>query len=548
MGLIRIVLLVLGISVLLLSAVLTRSQSHIQYVLIAGDDGFYLIPDDGSPYQALLQDEQRHHVSWSLDNYVTAAPDGSWLFFTAGERQRDAQNLYQIRPDGQSVTRLTDFPDWNILFSPEQFVGDPLTPHSSDWSPDGKWLIFDHAPYASFYEVDTYRIGSNGQGLLNLTNQVANASEFAGWSADSDWLLHVPFWDMNRSWEIYRVGLDGSGTQPITSEQTQHEIPLGVSPDGEWLVFMEDQQDNPQDTLYKVRLDGTDLQTIPVAPPEAGDVTISFETWSQAGSTLVINLEISAEQYAYDLYALDLKAETTTRLTHSPEVEEAFVAWLPDGVWMLYQSEGRLYRVNRLTGESQRLTPAQAESSFMTWTPDEQGFLFASNAEGQWDIYQAQADGSHLKNLTPDNDYEFADLAGFYRWSPDGANLFVMTYSDPANHLHHIRLDGQPTEQWPVEINPPYLYPQVTQDGNWMFLIDWENEAYQLYKIHLNTGGLTPVTALPKEPYHMTIFPNINMEWRSGRMYGVSGVLCVTTLLMALGRNSLNKINKTRVK
>ncbi len=75
-----------------------------------GQNTVYRLNLDGTDLQKLYQSGTPiQRVSWS--------PDGQWIFLGTGYREQT--QLYQMRPDGSSVTYLTDVAfDWDIPLSP----------------------------------------------------------------------------------------------------------------------------------------------------------------------------------------------------------------------------------------------------------------------------------------------------------------------------------------------------------------------------------------------------------------------------------------------
>ncbi len=112
------------------------------------------------------------------------APDGSQLTYWRDpykDGQPTGTSVFVINADGTHEDRLTD---------PKMFAGE------ADWSPDGKWIVFDSYPLAEF----------------NFEPKVSN---------------------------LYRMHPDGSGTEQLTHNDTAdlRATQPRYTPDGEWIIF-----------------------------------------------------------------------------------------------------------------------------------------------------------------------------------------------------------------------------------------------------------------------------------------------------------------------
>ena len=75
--------------------------------------------------------------------------------------------------------------------------------------------------------------------------------------------------------------------------------------------------------------------------------------------------------------------------------------------------------------EVKQLTDNPAGDWYPTWSPDGGSLAFASNRNGNWDIFVMRSDGTEIKQLTDSPD---ADLEPV--WSPDGARLAFASNRD----------------------------------------------------------------------------------------------------------------------
>lgn len=79
----------------------------------------------------------------SLNRFPAWSPDGEWIAFVRSSDYDTQSYIYQVKPDGSGLKRLTD---------------DRLGPRQLSWSPDGQFLAFENMgePFGIvIYEVET---------------------------------------------------------------------------------------------------------------------------------------------------------------------------------------------------------------------------------------------------------------------------------------------------------------------------------------------------------------------------------------------------------
>jgi Tol biopolymer transport system component len=102
-----------------------------------------------------------------------------------------------------------------------------------------------------------------------------------------------------------------------------------------------------------------------------------------------------------------IHADSALRLT-SASGDDDEPCWSPDGEWIVYQSrdaQGKpdLWVVPAAGGKAQRITDGPGYNCFPSWSPDGSKIVFASDPDGEYDLYVIEREGggwSRPRNLT----------------------------------------------------------------------------------------------------------------------------------------------------
>ncbi|MEZ4669224.1 MAG: TIR domain-containing protein [Anaerolineae bacterium] len=116
-------------------------------------------------------------------------------------------------------------------------------------------------------------------------------------------------------------------------------------------------------------------------------------------------------------------------------------SWSPDGTKIAFASNRdgnwEIYTMNAVDGsELTRLTNDEADDDTPAWSPDGTQIAFATKREGNWEIYQMDSSGNNLVNRTnnPADDQ-------YPAWKPDGTKIAFQ--SNRTNDLSGaVRADG----------------------------------------------------------------------------------------------------------
>lgn len=132
--------------------------------------------------------------------------------------------------------------------------------------------------------------------------------------------------------------------------------------------------------------------------------------------------------------------------------------WSPDGRWVAFASDRdgncELYKIRADGTQLTRLTNDPSIDCRPKWSPDAQWLAFTSNRTGNEEIHLMRADGSQLVNLTQDESVDDHPA-----WSPDGHFLSFVSMRDGGFDIYRLEVptslkigsEPRPVSDEPVE-------------------------------------------------------------------------------------------------
>ncbi len=116
-----------------------------------------------------------------------------------------------------------------------------------------------------------------------------------------------------------------------------------------------------------------------------------------------------------------------------------------DGTWIVFTSEGDLWKVGLEGGTAVRLTTHRGEERFAHFSPDGRWIAYSGQEDGQDDVYVIPASGGEPRRLTyhPDRDQVLG-------WDPEG-NVLFRSSRETSDRIYHI-FTVPPDGGWPGSI------------------------------------------------------------------------------------------------
>jgi Tol biopolymer transport system component len=354
----------------------------------------------------------------SLDSQPAWAPDGEHLVFLRyGSGNGD---LVMKRVDGSEPTPLAASPDFDGL---------------PDWqrlSPGGTTKIAFRSNRDGNQEI--YTMLPDGGSQTNVTNSGVSEKMHV-WSPDGTKIAFLRENDNN----LYIMNADGTGVAKVTSDDLQHMhlTNLSWSPDGKRIAFISG--GDFVHYLSVIDADGKNKRRLDENNSPYLDVV-----WSPDATKIAFSVGRNFNHS--NLYVMNTDASGRTKLTHDEEsnVYNRSPAWSPDSRYLAFESNrdgnDEIYILslwlstgNTVASGTFRLTTNPASDVDPVWSPDGEQIAFASNRDGNFDIYKTTwYNASNPQKLTnspaDDTDPEWQPNGDPYSPTPDTVQFSTASY------------------------------------------------------------------------------------------------------------------------
>ncbi|MBN1504043.1 MAG: PD40 domain-containing protein, partial [Candidatus Eisenbacteria bacterium] len=449
------------------------SAAHIAFVY-AND--VWLVPREGGVATPLASPA-------GMEYYPRFSPDGRTIAFVGNyDGNRD---LYTIPVSGGTPFRVTYHPTGEAL---------------SDWTPDGKSLIFAAYALKDYpVTVELFTVPAAGGLFEKLPVPYGMAARV---SPDGEWLAYTPYASETRTWKRYMGGMAGDvwlfnlkthGSKKITDWKGNDAQPMWH---GDRVYYISD--DGPSHRLnvwcydtktgerrQVTRYSDYDVKYPSVGPGDKGRGEIVF-------------------QYGPELRLLDLETEEarTVKVTIPGAAPKLRVQAVDEGDFInsgnisstgkraVFEARGDIWTVPAEKGTAVNLTRTSgvAEREPM-WSPDKKWIAYSSDATGEYNVYVTKSDGSGGERKLTDRSNGFISNMA---WSPDSKwlsfwdetnTLFIVNVEKAETRtIAHNESQWQQGESWSSDSNwlAFVLQESLTQPGCiWLYNVE-KNEKHKV--------------------------------------------------------------------
>lgn len=409
------------------------------------------------------------------------APDGDRVAFSWEGEKQDNFDIYVKQIGGGAPLRLTN---------------DPRPDLSPAWSPDGRSIAFVRLSTDNTGEV--FLIPSLAGGAERRLAQVAvpysdyRDLRLLSWSPDGRWLVVADTRSSGAPFSLFLLSLETGVKRMLTVPPAAYDDFGPVfSPDGSQLAFMRYSGRFAGD-LYLLQI-SRDMQ----AQGEPKRLTFdnraaASPVWADHGRALLFarygrpgwhSLWKITLSHPPRLEPLPISADSASALALAPRGNRLVYTrrtqntnvWAVD-VPLAYPAR------HAATLPTPWLTSSQQDSS-PSFSPDGEQVVFQSSRSGWSEIWLADRQGSHRRQMTELR----GSVAGFPHWSPDGKR--IVFHSRQHSYARLFLLD------LPAGRAQPLAYPAVddflaswSHDGKWIYFSSRRGGDVQVWKVSPQGG------------------------------------------------------------
>ena len=181
------------------------------------------------------------------------------------------------------------------------------------------------------------------------------------------------------------------------------------------------------DTDERRALDVLDITNNEITRLAGEGSLVNFARWSPDSTQITV--------YSWrddpnrDIFLLDALTGEETQLTDTPELQEAFAEWSPNGTQLLFHQTDFNFTTSTLnlldltTGEITLLATADGRAlTQFQWFPDGETLTFIATRENIAQLYTIGTDGENETLITPE-DQVVIDSPDFTRWYTNRADF-----------------------------------------------------------------------------------------------------------------------------
>jgi hypothetical protein len=263
-------------------------------------------------------------------------------------------------------------------------------------------------------------------------------------------------------------------------------------------------QDESQDLLVQVAPERLDFIVRPPFPLLANTGTLDFSpAWSPDGSRLAW---AGRKNGQFDIWIINADGTGLQNLTQS-DGQDQYPTWSPDGQSLAFVSNRsgspQIYQIRADGKKLIQLTKLpKADVASLSWSPRDTEILFATDVNGNWDIWAATPNTGGIRHVleTPANDQQPA-------YSPRGDTIAFVSDRDGNDEVYIMGNDGN--NPYNLSDDPASdIEPSWSPDGQWLVFASnrYSQTDYDIYMRGVGYSEPMRLTANNRGDEHFPIW------------------------------------------
>jgi Tol biopolymer transport system component len=400
------------------------------------------------------------------------SPDGNEIAFAWDGDKHEHDDIYVKQIGAESLLQVT------------QNFGSNFFPA---WSPDGHYIAFGHwqrGEKPGIYIVPA--LGGTPRKLLDL-NDYLDYKPTLSWSPDGKRLTYSFRPSASEPCAVYTISIDTLETARISDPPVPSvgDYDAQFSPDGNSIAFVRDTKD---------------VQDIYVMPSSGGKPRRATSdgrllggiTWMPNSREILFS---SNRGGGWGLWRVPVTGGTPQRAAVGGDGAQMPTVSLK-GHRLAYSDQSWNENIWRIPigpghkgGKPEKLIYSTLQEEGPQYSPDGKHIVFQSTRTGSFEIWRADADGSHLARLTTFN----GPLTGTPRWSPDSQRISFDTRLTTHPNVYTIGAEGGPTRRYPNETADDGV-ASWSGDGKWLYFASDRSAGWQVWKMPVDGGAAVQIT------------------------------------------------------
>lgn len=405
-----------------------------------------------------------------------------------------------------------------------QRVGDPQPQLLSDgkasatnrselrpaWSPDGKFIAFVRYLDISHFEVlrtNRETGAEEGLGRFSYYWPMPDIAPALDWSPDGRTLLVSEQLSVSSPVHLVQLNLATGERRQIThpANGTTGDLEAKYSPDGTQIAMHR----GGYGDIYLVSVSG-ETSSSPARALTITNPGVRGLTWSRDGRYVLFGSRGNGN--GWEIWQVDTNGKNLAPLV-SNGFDATSPALSPDGLTLALEHDDHVTNLTAIPlaggGEPHPFAPSSRQDYTPAWSPNGRRVAFISTRSGPMEIWLANADGSHMEQITQINGNGFPLSP---TWSPDGQCILFALRHGGTTHLVVADIVTHITRQLTFG-NGRGLSPMYSADGRQIYYVSNAGGQERVWHMSVRDSESDAPNAQPVNwPIYLSIFASTRRD------------------------------------